>query len=54
MAAFFFLPNTPGSAPFLSEEEQYIAAHSLRVDMQGAISADHVEEEKFSWPAVSL
>jgi hypothetical protein len=50
--AFFFLPNTPGSAKFLSEDEQWIAAHRLRVDMQGAITTDHVEEEKFNWRAV--
>jgi hypothetical protein len=53
MVAFFFLPNTPGSAKFLSEDEQWIAAHRLRVDMQGGTSSDHVEEEKFSWQAVS-
>jgi hypothetical protein len=28
--------------------------HRLRVDMQGAITEDNVEEEKFSWTAVSL
>ena len=53
MVAFFFLPNTPGSAKFLSADEQWIAAHRLRVDMQGGTSSDHVEEEKFSWQAVS-
>ena len=53
MVAFFFLPNTPGSASFLTEEEQSIAAHRLRVDLQGATSQEHVEDEKFSWAAVS-
>jgi len=52
MAAFFFLPNTPGSARFLTQEEQWLAAHRLRVDLQGATSSDNVEEEKFSWSAV--
>ena len=54
MVAFFFLPNTPGTAPFLTEEERWIAAHRLRVDLQGATSQENVEDEKFSWPAVSL
>lgn len=51
--AFFFLPNTPGSARFLTEDEQWVAAHRLWVDMHGATSEDNVEEEKFSWTAVS-
>ncbi len=54
MVAFFFLPNTPGSAKFLSEDEQYIAAQRLRVDMQGATTSDNVEDEKFSWRAVRI
>lgn len=29
-----------------------MAAHRLRVDMQGATSQDNVEEEKFTWSAV--
>ncbi|KAK3709608.1 hypothetical protein LTR37_010829 [Vermiconidia calcicola] len=52
MVAFFFLPNTPGTAQFLSADEQWLAAHRLRVDLQGATSSHDVEEEKFSWPAV--
>ena len=54
MVAFFFLPNTPGSASFLTQEEQWIAAHRLRVDMQGGTSKENVEDEKFSWAAVSI
>ena len=52
--AFFFLPNTPGSASFLDPEEQALAAHRLRVDLQGATSSEHVEEEKFNWAAVCI
>ncbi|KAK3049553.1 hypothetical protein LTR09_009221 [Extremus antarcticus] len=50
--AFFFLPNTPGSASFLTEDERWIAAHRLHLDMQGATSSEKVEEEEFSWSAV--
>lgn len=53
IVAFFFLPNTPGSASFLTKEEQWIAAHRLRIDLHGATSAEQVEDEKFSWAAVS-
>ncbi|KAK5163602.1 uncharacterized protein LTR77_010551 [Saxophila tyrrhenica] len=50
--AFFFLPNTPGSASFLSEDERLIAVHRLHADLQGGTSREKVEEEKFSWAAV--
>lgn len=53
MVAFFFLPNTPGSAKFLSEEEQWYITHVLRVDSGGATQIDKVEDEKFNWNAVS-
>ena len=52
IVAFFFLPDTPGSARFLTEEEKWLAAHRLRLDLHGAVSADNVEEEKFSRSAV--
>ena len=52
MTAFFFLPHTPGQARFLTPDEQYWAAHALKVDLHGATSAEHVEEEHFSWAAV--
>lgn len=50
--AFFFLPNTPSSAGFLTGEEQQIAAHRLRADLHGATSAEQVEDERFNWAAV--
>jgi len=51
MVAFFFLPHTPAQARFLSPEEQVFAAHQLRLDLHGATTAEHVEEEHFSWAA---
>lgn len=53
MVAFFFLPDTPGKAKFLSEEEQWYITHALRADLSGAAASDKVEEERFSWNAVS-
>ncbi|RMZ02079.1 hypothetical protein D0862_06139 [Hortaea werneckii] len=50
--AYFFLPHTPSQAKFLTPEEQAFAAHYLRLDLHGATSAEHVEEEHFSWAAV--
>ncbi|KAK5153125.1 hypothetical protein LTS14_007769 [Recurvomyces mirabilis] len=52
--AFFFLPHTPSQCKFLSHEEQWHAAHRLRLDLHGASSAEQVEEEHFSWTAVKL
>jgi hypothetical protein len=49
--AFFFLPDTPGKAKFLSEEEQWYIVHVLRADLG---QTDEIEEEKFSWAAVSF
>jgi MFS family permease len=54
IAAFFFLPNTPGNAKFLSEEEQWYISHVLREDLSGAAPSDKVEEEKFSWQQVRM
>lgn len=51
MAAFFFLPNTPGSARFLTEEERRAATHLLNIDLHGGATKDYVEDEKFSWSA---
>lgn len=52
--AFFFLPDTPSTARYLTHDEQEFAAHRLRMDLHGATSSEHVEEEKFSWNAVSI
>ena len=53
IAAFFFLPDTPGKAKFLSEEEQWYIVHVLRADLLGAAQTDKIDDEKFSWAAVS-
>ncbi|TKA81509.1 hypothetical protein B0A55_02993 [Friedmanniomyces simplex] len=50
--AFFFLPHTPAKCAFLSPEEQWHAAHRLRIDLYGATNAENVEEEHFTWLAV--
>ena len=54
MVAFFFLPNTPSTAKYLSPDEQQFAAARLQADLHGATHSAHVEEEKFSWAAVSI
>lgn len=54
IVAFFSLPHTPGSARFLNEEERFLAAHRLHLDLHGASTAEFVEEELFSWKAVRL
>ncbi|KAI5368153.1 Putative major facilitator superfamily, MFS transporter superfamily [Septoria linicola] len=51
MVAFFFLPDTPSAAKFLSKEEQQTAANMLSHDLGGSTSA-RVEEEHFNWPEV--
>lgn len=51
MVAFFFLPNTPSTAKFLSSEEQYIAASMISQDLGGSTSAK-VDEEHFNWSEV--
>lgn len=52
MVAFFFLPDTPSTAKFLSTEEQHTAASMLSHDLGGSTSAK-VEEEHFNWAEVS-
>ncbi|KAK6435038.1 hypothetical protein LTR95_008773 [Oleoguttula sp. CCFEE 5521] len=54
LAAFFFLPDTPGKAKFLTEEEQWYITHVLREDLGGATSESKVDDEKFSWSAVRM
>lgn len=54
LITLFFLPNTPSSAKFLTPQEQWLAAHRLYVDSQGATLFERVEQEKFSWRTVRL
>ncbi|KAM0715366.1 hypothetical protein Q7P37_008864 [Cladosporium fusiforme] len=52
IVAFFFLPDTPGKASFLSEEEQWYITHVLRADLHGAAQSAKVDDEKFDWKSV--
>lgn len=45
----FFLPHTPAESKFLTEEEKAGAAARMRLDSHGAIDADEVAHEEFSW-----
>ncbi|KAF2720698.1 MFS general substrate transporter [Polychaeton citri CBS 116435] len=54
ITAFFFLPNTPGSARFLSPRDQELAAHRLHLDLHGATTSSRVDDEHFSWSAVKF
>ena len=47
--AFFFLPHTPSTARFLTEEERMAAVQRLHVDLSGANAKVAVDHEKFSW-----
>jgi hypothetical protein len=53
MVAFFFLPDTPGTAKFLTQEEQVIATQLLHLDLHGSTTARRVEDEHFNWREVS-
>ena len=50
----FFLPNTPGDAKFLSEEERLGAMRRMKLDAHGATATSDVAAEKFSWDQVRL
>ncbi|CAN9433540.1 unnamed protein product [Alternaria alternata] len=45
---FFFMPDTPAAAGFLSDEEKEWALRRMRLDAGGSTEVD-VEDEKFSW-----
>lgn len=46
---FFFMPDTPAAAGFLTDEEKEWALLRMRLDGGGSTTATAVEEEKFSW-----
>jgi hypothetical protein len=46
---FFFLPDTPAAAGFLSDEEKEWALLRMRIDSGGSTTVAVVEEEKFNW-----
>ena len=49
LISMLFLPNTPGSAKFLTAHEQAVAVHRLVFDQHGAAAASVVEQEKNSF-----
>lgn len=51
---FFFLPNTPADAKFLTEEERMLAMARLKLDSHGATDVEDVNEEKFDWRWVKM
>lgn len=52
--AFFFLPHTPSTAPFLTEEEREAAVKRLHHDFSGATANVAVDYEHFSRRWVSV
>ncbi|KAH3954998.1 hypothetical protein HBH70_035880 [Parastagonospora nodorum] len=49
IVCFFFMPDTPAAAGFLTDEEKEWALLRMRLDGGGSTTATAVEEEKFSW-----
>ena len=49
-----FLPHTPMTANFLTEEERAVAVSRMKLDAHGASNASNVEGEKFSWHWVRM
>ena len=47
--AFFFLPHTPGTARFFTEDEKRAAVQRLHHDMHGADTKVAVDQEEFAW-----
>ncbi|KAK3331317.1 MFS transporter-like protein [Apodospora peruviana] len=48
IACFFFMPDTPALAKFLTDEEKIWALRRMRLDASGSTSID-VDEEKLDW-----
>jgi hypothetical protein len=46
---YFFMPDTPAAAGFLTDEEKEWALLRMRVDGGGSTTVTAVDEEKFSW-----
>ncbi|KAJ4982846.1 hypothetical protein SVAN01_11666 [Stagonosporopsis vannaccii] len=53
MTCFFFMPDTPATARFLTEEEKNWALRRMRLDAHGSTTVD-VDEEKFDWYWVKM
>ncbi len=50
---YFFLPDTPATAHFLTAEEKEWAKMRMRLDAHGATNVD-VDEERFDWYWVKM
>jgi len=48
IACFFFMPDTPALARFLTDDEKVWALRRMRMDASGSTTLD-VDEERFSW-----
>lgn len=50
---YFFMPDTPATARFLTDEEKDWALRRMRLDAHGATSVN-VDEEGFDWYWVKM
>ncbi|MCJ1248143.1 hypothetical protein MMC30_005358 [Trapelia coarctata] len=50
----FFLPHTPATSSFLTEEERMGALRRMKLDAHGATAATDVAQEEFSWKWVRM
>lgn len=53
VVCFFFMPDTPASAKFLTDEERDWALRRMRIDASGSTSID-VDQEEFDWYWVKM
>jgi hypothetical protein len=51
---FFFMPDTPSAASFLTDEEKEWALLRMRIDAGSSATAAVVEDEKFDWYWVKM
>lgn len=49
LICFFFMPDTPAAAGFLSDDEKSWAVRRMQIDNGGASATAAVDDEKFSW-----
>jgi MFS family permease len=54
ITCFFFMPDTPAAAGFLTDEEKEWALVRMRIDAGGSATAAAVEDEEFSWYWVKM
>lgn len=53
IVCFFFMPDTPALARFLTDEERDWALQRMRIDASGATDTD-VDQEEFDWHWVKM